>query len=178
MEPNRAPSWNRTPNFRRTRYSSLRARVGRFFSPTQISPLSSLRSPIRHFRKTLLPVPEGPSIRVIRPLGMSQVMSSRTVWEPKDFVSPRTEISVSLFPFGERFSSEVVASAEFAVFTSVLATLPPSAGSPVLDGANLSLGSLCRIAAAPRLLPAGVDGPGSHTPGLTSQTLLDSPPPH
>src|SRR5256885_4436176 len=37
--------------------------------------------------KTLLPVPEGPSISVIRPFGMSQLMSSRTVCRSEEHTS-------------------------------------------------------------------------------------------
>ncbi len=86
MEPNSAPSWNSTPNFRRTSYSSLWGRAGTFLSPIQISPSSGFSKPMMFLRNTLLPVPEGPSISVIFPFGMSQVMSSRTVWAPNRFV--------------------------------------------------------------------------------------------
>ena len=44
------------------------------------------------FSRTDLPVPEGPRMAVIRPLGTSKVMSSSTVWEPKDLVTPRSEM--------------------------------------------------------------------------------------
>src|ERR1700722_4045175 len=41
---------------------------------------------------TDFPVPEGPRMAVIRPLGTSKVMSSNTVCEPKDLVTPRREM--------------------------------------------------------------------------------------
>jgi hypothetical protein len=41
---------------------------------------------------TDFPVPDGPRIAVILPFGTSKVMSSRTVWEPKDFVTSRSEM--------------------------------------------------------------------------------------
>src|SRR5256885_1419921 len=50
------------------------------------------------FRNTLLPVPEGPSITVILPLGMSQVMSSKTVCAPNVLVSCLIPISASGVP--------------------------------------------------------------------------------
>ena len=43
-------------------------------------------------RSTDFPVPDGPRIEVIRPLGTSKVMSSSTVCEPNDFVTPRREM--------------------------------------------------------------------------------------
>ena len=44
------------------------------------------------FSSTDLPVPDGPRMAVIRPLGTSKVMSSSTVCEPKDLVTPRREM--------------------------------------------------------------------------------------
>ena len=41
------------------------------------------------FSRTDLPVPDGPMIAVMRPLGTSKLMSLRTVCEPNDFVTPR-----------------------------------------------------------------------------------------
>ena len=41
---------------------------------------------------TDFPVPDGPRMAVIRPLGTSKVMSSSTVCEPKDLVTPRSEM--------------------------------------------------------------------------------------
>ena len=43
-------------------------------------------------RSTDLPVPEGPMMAVILPLGMSNVMSCSTVWEPNRLVTPRREM--------------------------------------------------------------------------------------
>src|SRR5438105_9893472 len=47
--------------------------------------------------KTDLPVPDGPRMAVMRPLGTSKVMSERTVCDPKDLVTPFREMMVSDF---------------------------------------------------------------------------------
>jgi hypothetical protein len=47
---------------------------------------------------TDLPVPDGPMTAVIWPRGMSKVMSRRTVWLPKDFVTSRSEMTASRAP--------------------------------------------------------------------------------
>ncbi len=41
---------------------------------------------------TDFPVPDGPRMAVILPLGTSKVMSSSTVCEPNDLVTPRSEM--------------------------------------------------------------------------------------
>ena len=41
---------------------------------------------------TDFPVPDGPRMAVILPFGTSKVMSSSTVWEPNDLVTPRREM--------------------------------------------------------------------------------------
>ena len=46
-------------------------------------------------RSTDLPVPDGPMTAVVWPRGMSKVMSFRTVCDPKDFVTPRREMTAS-----------------------------------------------------------------------------------
>src|ERR1700728_4770556 len=92
MEPNSAPSWKRTPNFLRTSYRRF-SRSPTIWSPsTQISPRSGRRSPRMFFSRTDFPVPDGPRMAVILPFGTSKVMSSSTVWEPNDFVTPRREM--------------------------------------------------------------------------------------
>src|SRR5688572_14667458 len=45
--------------------------------------------------RTLFPVPDGPRMTVISPLGMSKVTSSQMVCVPNRFVRPTTEIAVS-----------------------------------------------------------------------------------
>src|ERR1700722_15761764 len=92
MEPKSAPSWNRTPNFFRTSYRRFSRRPTIWSPSTQISPRSGRSSPRMFLSNTDFPVPEGPRMAVIRPLGTSKVMSSRTVWEPKDLVTPRREM--------------------------------------------------------------------------------------
>ncbi len=44
------------------------------------------------FRSTDLPGPDGPRMAVMRPLGTSKVMSSSTVCDPNDLVTPRKEM--------------------------------------------------------------------------------------
>jgi hypothetical protein len=51
-----------------------------------IEPFSGLSRPIRHFRKTDLPVPDGPSMTLISPAGSVRVTSSQMVWLPKRLV--------------------------------------------------------------------------------------------
>src|SRR5580658_7712124 len=52
------------------------------------------------FRRTDLPVPDGPRMAVIAPLGTSNVMPSSTVCSPKDLLTPRREtMALELSPF-------------------------------------------------------------------------------
>ena len=46
-------------------------------------------------RSTDLPVPDGPITAVVWPLGTSKLMSFSTVCVPKDFVTPRSEMTLS-----------------------------------------------------------------------------------
>src|SRR3954462_10628602 len=55
-----------------------------------IEPSSGFSSPTRDFRKTDLPVPDGPSSTEISPGGRVSVTSLQMFWLPKDFVSPST----------------------------------------------------------------------------------------
>ena len=57
---------------------------------TMIEPRSGRSRPISDFRKTDLPVPDGPSSTLTSPAGISIVTSSQIRWDPKDFVSPST----------------------------------------------------------------------------------------
>src|SRR5438876_10011537 len=68
------------------------------FSPsTQISPCSGRSRPMMFLRSTDLPVPDGPRMAVILPLGTSKVMSCSTVWEPNDLVRSLIEMIGSVF---------------------------------------------------------------------------------
>src|SRR6478609_9753609 len=62
--------------------------------PTLILPRFGRSAPIRAFRNTDLPVPDGPSSTLTSPGGMSKVTSSQIRAEPKDLVSPSTEIPI------------------------------------------------------------------------------------
>src|ERR1700743_485460 len=63
---------------------------------TMIDPRSGRSRPISDFKKTDLPVPEGPSRTLTSPSGISIVTSSQIRWDPKDFVSPSTEIPLPM----------------------------------------------------------------------------------
>src|SRR6478609_11896093 len=64
----------------------------------KIEPRSGRSSPMRDFRNTDLPVPEGPSNTLTSPEGISRVTSSQILEEPNDFVSPLTSM---LTPIGD-----------------------------------------------------------------------------
>src|SRR3954449_13521165 len=55
-----------------------------------IEPRSGFSSPTSDFRKTDLPVPEGPRRTEISPGGSVSVTSLQMFWLPNDFVSPST----------------------------------------------------------------------------------------
>ena len=55
-----------------------------------IEPFSGFSRPTSDFRKTDLPVPDGPSRTEISPGGRVRVTSLQMFWLPKDFVSPST----------------------------------------------------------------------------------------
>src|SRR4051812_30038680 len=93
MEPNRAPSWNSTPNSLRTSYRSASRRVTRSRPWMRIEPASGLSRPTSVLRNTDLPVPDGPSITEISPAGSIRLTSRQMTWRPKDLVSPSTTIS-------------------------------------------------------------------------------------
>src|ERR1700754_4287829 len=90
MEPNSAPSWNSTPNSLRSSYSRDSEQRTRSVSWMTIDPRSGLSSPMRVFRNTDLPVPDGPSSTETSPGGSVSVTSDQMLARPKDFVSPST----------------------------------------------------------------------------------------
>ena len=61
-----------------------------------IEPRSGRSRPIRDFRNTDLPVPEGPSKTLTSPAGIVSVTSSQIREGPKDFVSPLTSIAMPM----------------------------------------------------------------------------------
>src|ERR1700761_2540586 len=63
---------------------------------TTIEPRSGFSKPISDFKNTDLPVPDGPSSTLTSPGGTSIVTSSQIRWEPKDLVSPSTEIPIPI----------------------------------------------------------------------------------
>src|SRR5277367_4665572 len=96
IDPNSAPSWNITPNSVRMSYSSLAEHSVMSVPSTIIEPRSGRSNPISDFKKTDLPVPDGPSRTLTSPSGISSVTSSQIRWEPKDLVSPSTEIPMPM----------------------------------------------------------------------------------
>ena len=62
----------------------------------RIEPRSGRSRPIRDFRNTDLPVPDGPSRTLTSPAGISSVTSSQILEDPKDFVSPFTSIAMPM----------------------------------------------------------------------------------
>jgi hypothetical protein len=59
----------------------------------KIEPFSGVNKPIRHFRNTDLPVPEGPSSTDTSPGGNVIVRSDQMLAGPNDFESPSTRTS-------------------------------------------------------------------------------------
>src|ERR1700684_3442153 len=66
-----------------------------------IDPRFGFSRPIRAFRNTDLPVPEGPSRTLTSPCGTVRLTSSQIVEGPKDLVSPSTSIAI---PMGNPFA--------------------------------------------------------------------------
>src|ERR1700753_3397665 len=62
----------------------------------RIEPPSGRRGPIGAFRKTDLPVPEGPSNTLTSPAGISSVTSSQILEDPQDFVNPLTSMAMPI----------------------------------------------------------------------------------
>src|ERR1700761_7217405 len=64
--------------------------------PITTLPRSGLSKPIRVFRRTDLPVPDGPSITQISPAGTVRVTSPQISCLPKDLVRPSIWISTPM----------------------------------------------------------------------------------
>ena len=88
------------------------------------------------FNSTDLPVPDGPMMALISPRGTSKLMSSRTVCDPNDFVTPRREITpdaVGGSVGGSAGSVAFVDSARFLVSSDIFPWFPfPAGRSPGL----------------------------------------------
>src|SRR3954467_127061 len=93
MEPKRAPSWKSTPKSLRVSYSFDSLHRAMSVSRMTMDPLSGLSRPISDFRKTDLPVPDGPSSTETSPGGRVSVTSFQMVCRPKDLVSSWTATS-------------------------------------------------------------------------------------
>lgn len=61
-------------------------------------PFSGLSSPMSDFRKTVLPVPDGPSITLTSPAGRVSDTSRQMLCLPKDLVRPSTTTSIPISP--------------------------------------------------------------------------------
>ena len=93
IDPNNAPSWNNTPNNFRSSYSRDSDVRTRSVSWMKIEPRSGFNNPIRHFRNTDFPVPDGPNNTDTSPGGSVNVTSDQMFARPNDFVSPSTRTS-------------------------------------------------------------------------------------
>src|SRR4051812_16323851 len=83
IEPNRAPSWNSTPNFLRISNSSSSAMSGTDSPWTSTSPSSGYSSPTMCLMHTDLPVPDGPRIIEIWLSGRPRFSPFSTRLRPK-----------------------------------------------------------------------------------------------
>lgn len=98
IEPKRAPSWNMRPKSLRV---SMMSRSGLFTMSTPLMstrPFSGFSSPMMDFRKTVFPVPEGPSMTLTSPAGRVRLTSCQMFCLPKDFVRPSTTTSIPIGP--------------------------------------------------------------------------------
>ena len=82
IEPNSAPSWNRTPNFLRISKRSSSAMFGTDSPWTSTSPSSGYSRPTMCLMHTDLPVPDGPRIIEILPSGMPMFRPRRILLRP------------------------------------------------------------------------------------------------
>src|SRR5699024_10143942 len=108
MEPNNAPSWNNTPNNFRVSYSFRSEHVTMSVPSMTQRPRSGFNNPIIDFRKTDLPVPEGPNITETSPGGSVNDTSFQMACFPKDFVRSSMTTSAPIAPpgacLGRRYS--------------------------------------------------------------------------
>src|SRR4051812_18423041 len=83
IEPNRAPSWNSTPNRLRMSNSSSSVMFGTDSPWTRTSPSSGYSRPTMCLMHTDFPVPEGPRIMEILPSGRPMFRPHRILLRPK-----------------------------------------------------------------------------------------------
>ena len=82
IEPNSAPSWNRTPNFLRISNRSSSCMFGTDSPWTRTSPSSGYSRPTMCLMHTDLPVPDGPRIIEILPSGRPMFRPRRILLRP------------------------------------------------------------------------------------------------
>src|SRR4051795_8776412 len=82
IEPNRAPSWNSTPNFLRISNRSSSAMLGTDSPCTSTSPSSGYSRPTMCLMHTDFPVPDGPRIIEILSSGMPMFRPRRILLRP------------------------------------------------------------------------------------------------
>ena len=82
MEPNSAPDWNDTPNFRRIRSRSAPRAANRSSPSIRTLPLAGRCSPIRCFSTVLLPLPLSPAMTTTSPRRTLKFTSFSTVRFP------------------------------------------------------------------------------------------------
>src|SRR3954447_24509386 len=99
IEPNSAPSWNRTPNFLRISNSSSSCMFGTDSPWTRMSPSSGYSRPTMCLMHTDLPVPDGPRIIEIRSSGRPMLSPRRILLRPKALWTS-TNSTASVVPDG------------------------------------------------------------------------------
>src|SRR3954470_4438586 len=82
-----------------------------------MEPFSGLSSPMRHLRKTDLPVPDGPSSTLISPAGRVRLTSSQMVCRPKRLVRFSTRISTPTARLHSKLVGQVATKVAAAVLT-------------------------------------------------------------
>src|SRR3954471_16872021 len=99
IEPNSAPSWNRTPNFLRISNRSSSCMLGTDSPWTRTSPSSGYSRPTMCLMQTDFPVPDGPRIIEILSLGRPMFRPRRILLRPKALWTSTNSIASSV-PFG------------------------------------------------------------------------------
>ncbi len=87
------------------------------------------RSPMMFLSRTDLPVPEGPRMAAMRPLGTSNEMSFRTWCEPKCLLTPRSEMTGSGGTSGAGPGSAQCARPALIVLAAPGGRMPAAAGA-------------------------------------------------
>src|SRR3954468_24798104 len=96
IEPQSAPSWNRTPNFLRISNSSSSCMFGTDSPWTRTSPSSGYSRPTMCLMQTDFPVPDGPRIIEMRSSGRPMFRPRRILLRPKALWTSTNSIASSV----------------------------------------------------------------------------------